>query len=231
MIHAAVVTPCKGRLNYLQQCLPSWLAQDCLPLIEFSIYVVDYGCPDGAADWCVRQDEPRLTTVRVHRDTEFFNLSRARNIGMRRAVDCGAEILAVVDADMQLPPHFLRQYAATMLQNQWELCKILAAGHSPESPCFFGTCVVTSRMFNRVRGYDESLNDYGHEDTDFYWRCERTAPEQVGWLPSDLTHLPGSEEDRVRFYREKNKWSSIEKNFAAIANRDREVNARDWGQP
>lgn len=230
MLKAAIVTTCKGRLSYLKQCLPSWLAQDVLPFIDFRVYVVDYGCPDGAADWCDRQREPKLNAVRAVDNTWPFNLSRARNIGLRTAIADGAEILAAVDADVQLRPWFLRRYAGAMLSNGWELCKV-SAGGTAEDPCFVGTCVVTSRLFMAVRGYDESLEGYGHDDTDFYWRCERQSPGLIGSLPSDLTHLMNAEAERVAFYREKNMQASIEKNFAAIADRGREVNCGEWGRP
>lgn len=227
MLTAAIVTTCKGRLSYLQQCVPSWLSQDAL-LIDYRIYVVDFGCPDGAADWCDQQGEPRVTAIRVVNNTEFFNQPRARNIGMRRAIADGAGILASVDADVQLPGHFLRRYVGTMIHNNWELCKVETDAGEGRT-CFVGTSVVTARLFDEVRGYDEALRGYGHDDTDFYWRCERAAPDRVGALSSDLIHLPNNDDERVRFYCEKDLRASINANFAVVMDRERAVNCGEWG--
>lgn len=237
MLNAAIVTTCKGRIDYLKQCLPSWLDQDVGPLVRFSIVVVDYGCPDKTADWIELSDwtdslarPVGVHAIRVGRDTEFFNQSRARNIGMRRAVAAGANVLASVDADVILKPHFLRQHIGAMLQHNWELCKVATdAGNG--GLCFVGTSVFTSRLFEQVRGYDESLQRYGHDDTDFYWRSERAAPGRVGHLPSDCTHLPNSNEERLRFFREKDFQASIDANLAVAMNRERVVNAGEWGRP
>lgn len=227
MLKAAIVTTCKGRLGYLQQCLPSWLAQE-PGLMDFRVFVVDYGCPDGAADWCEEQRDPRLIAVRASNNTSVFNQSRARNIGMRRAIADGSQVLASVDADVQLKPHFLRRHVGAMFQNGWVLCKVgTDAGEG--RICFVGTSVMTADIFKHVRGYDESLKGYGHDDTDFYWRCERAQPGAVGWLPSDCVHLPNSDAERIRFYDQEKLSDSIEANLAVAMRVDRQVNPGDWG--
>ncbi len=51
----AVIIACKARVHHLRQSLPRWQACDPAP---GQVIVVDYGCPDGAANY-VAQHFPR----------------------------------------------------------------------------------------------------------------------------------------------------------------------------
>ncbi|HET7097660.1 MAG TPA: hypothetical protein VFJ68_09740, partial [Casimicrobiaceae bacterium] len=44
-----IVTPCKGRLQYLRQALPTFVVQKETEVVV--VVVVDYDCPDRTKDW------------------------------------------------------------------------------------------------------------------------------------------------------------------------------------
>ena len=74
----SIVTSCKGRLKYLKQALPTFVAQT-----ESEVVVVDYDCPEGTKEW-VAANFSAVRLVNVTREP-IFNASRARNLGARDA--------------------------------------------------------------------------------------------------------------------------------------------------
>src|SRR3954469_164023 len=92
------VVPCMGRLAFLRQTLPAFLRQ---PAMRYCL--VDYSCPEGCGAW-VERDFPaevasgRLAIERVAGEAHFHK-TRAHNLGARRAVAAGAEVLCFLDAD------------------------------------------------------------------------------------------------------------------------------------
>ena len=91
-----------------------------------------------------------------------------------------------------------------------------------------GLCVVDRESFDVVRGYDEAIHDYGHEDTDFYRRCDN-AGFRRGWLHFEQEHDRCSDEERTMFYAVKDLHVTIAGNGAQIADSSRPVNSRGWG--
>ena len=225
MTNVSIVTTCKGRLSYLKRSLPSWLAQDCGPDIEYDIIVVDFGCPDRAADWCTSLGISRIRTLRAVNDVDIFNLARARNIGGRSS---HAEFLAFVDADIELKPCFIRRHVGAMLARRCNIISdgVLAAGEQ----LTMSLCTVERAVFDSLRGFDESFKDYGHEDTDFYRRCDAHGWHREWWHVDAIIRVC-SDDERTRFYANKNISESITLNAARMADAARPVNTGEWGQP
>jgi hypothetical protein len=180
----SVVVPCKGRLHHLKLTAPALLAQ---PEVEYIL--VDYSCPDRCGDYA-RQHWPRAKVVDVPGE-KYFNLSRARNIGVREAK---APWLAILDADNVVSPDFA-QRVLTLLHDESVLLR---------SEQNSGTLVCRRKAFHQAGGYEESFEGWGSEDCDLTRRLLLGGRRQVR-LPRDIIGvLHHDDNERVRFYREKN---------------------------
>ena len=100
------ITTCKGRLSHLKETLP-----DLARAPDIEVVVVDYDCPDGAADW-VRSSGPDVRIVAVE-DRPLFSASTARNLGAAAAT---ADWLAFVDADVRSARDLRLQILGDLLQ-------------------------------------------------------------------------------------------------------------------
>ncbi len=212
---------CKGRLSHLRVTLPGFLYQ--LPPTG-RLVVVDYGCPDGAFDYCAALNDPRLTAVRLLDGTDPFNLSRARNCGAN-ATPCDA--LCFVDADSLLHGSFLEQ---AMLPLRWGRATLTKRDWRDRKADTCGLCCVRADTFHAVRGYDEAFRGWGPEDWDFYNRVGRIGP--VHGFPPHLypTTLAHSNEDRTRFYEEKDMMRSAGLSGALMGDAGRTVNPDGYGR-
>ncbi|MES2632538.1 MAG: galactosyltransferase-related protein [Pseudomonadota bacterium] len=150
------ITVCRSRLHHLKLSLPKMVAQP-----GASVFVVDYGCPDGTGDW-VRANFPQVTVV-APQDAHKFELARARNLGAAAAIAAGGEWLCFIDADTLIAP----DYTSTVMP-------FLERGgfYRPKSGIgdSVGMCICHRDDFKKVGGYDEVLQGWGMEDRDLYTR-------------------------------------------------------------
>lgn len=203
---------CKGRLSHLKQALPTMLSQDYKGKME--IVIVDYGCPDGTAEWCETQP---VKCVKVTEDTEYFCVSRAKNIG---AMATNSDIILLCDAHNIVKPYFV----STMVRHMQSGYDIVWPEHKP------GSSGCRRETFRSLRGLDESLKLYGWDDTDYLGRA-RAAGYRLLEAPTDLLdtihHTP---EDQVRFYPNKDVQQSIEINRKLCEDLTRVVNIDGYGR-
>ena len=154
----SLITTCMGRLSFLKQTLPNWIATTSFPIV-----VVDYSCPERTGNWIERSGfESRVSVVRqtaeLRNGLPEFNTSKARNAGAA-AVKEG--YLLFLDADTLLSPEF----------ENWLLSKI-----DPGSICLVplhhdtmelgGALATHTSSFMAVRGFDERIQGWGSEDID-----------------------------------------------------------------
>lgn len=222
MPSVSIITTCKGRLTHLRQTFPLMLALDYEGPLE--VIVVDYGCPDGAADYVESEGHARGRAVRVTKHTEWWNMSRARNLGANAAT---GEYLAFVDADYLLQPTYIARAVGAMTATASRL-------GCPSLPhCeLFGACVVEARWIHHLRGFDEALNEngYGWDDIDFYHRstAHGEAPLPLGTgLLEDIKH---GDDDRTRFYSQKDIRAGHQANIALARDTLRAVNPHGYGR-
>jgi hypothetical protein len=213
-----VVIPCKGRLGHLRQTLPYWLNQEKRP---HEILVVDYGCPEQCGDW-VRQTYPDVRVIRVVNQVEYFNISRARNAG---AVQATGDFLCFADADFVAPPDYLERVGRQLLAGHNLVC---VAHYDSGQLGLNGICTVAAELYHRVRGYDESTTTYGLDDTDFYRRCE-AAGGIMGHL-HNCQCISHADDDRLRFYPDRDKAEALQKAAAWLASAPRAVNPDGYGR-
>ena len=183
----SIVTCCKGRLQYLKQALPTFVAQP-----ESEVVVVDYDCPDKTGEWVASHfPDVRLATVT---DAPHFNLSRARNIG---AAQARAPWLVICDADDLLAPSFSSDllrltasgtYQRTLRNTPWGI----------KQQCVPLACETAT--FRSVGGYDDALRGWGIEDLEFIDRLRRAGVREVLGSATVAETLLQSRAESRRYY-------------------------------
>lgn len=232
-----IVIACKGRLHHLKQTLPGFLDQD---VPEYGVIVVDYGCPDDAFDYIRELNHPRLRCIKVKDGTELFSLPRAINIGVNFSA---ADIIAKVDADQLVRPDWLRSQIEAIgeagIARPATFGEPVADGDIYQYPSPLGSArentypgyCMTREAFHAVRGIDEGFVGWGYEDADLCFRVLHHAGlTDAPFVPYRGAFLNHSEDESVRFYAEKNKATSAEKNLARLHQYGRQINPSGYGQ-
>ncbi len=180
-----IVVTCKDRLDHLKLSLPSFLQQN------VSVVVVDYACPQATGAW-VTAHYPEVKVVNVT-DQSDFHLARARNAGARVVTSTW---IAFLDADLLLEPH-------------WMACLALRPGYyfvpMPAKLSMTGCCVVEQSIWQQVGGYDEVIQGWGGDDLGFYLFCRAIGIRPAGWDSATAHVLEHTDEQRTRYYAEKDK--------------------------
>lgn len=206
----SIIVTCKGRLSYLKQTLPTFEAQYYRGPIE--VIVVDYGCPDGTAEWC-----KNLPVRCIKTDDEYFNMSRARNIGACRS---SADILAFVDSHNMLSPSYIQKVV--------EALATTSMVHPDTKP---GSTSFRRSLYHEIRGFDEGLIFYGCDDTDFHRRAANAGHHPPETIDSDLINvLHHTDEEKLRYYANKDLYDNIRINELACSDLSRSVNPNGYGK-
>lgn len=183
MSEICLITTCMGRLAHLQQSLGAAAAQP-----GCSCIVVDYSCPEQCGTW-VEAHYPQVKVVRATGQTAF-NISRARNLG---AAAAESRWLCFFDADVVLDPHFAGRILPSLQSGHYY-------GVLTEDEGLIGPIVCARSDFERVGGYDEVFENWGHEDVDFYMRLSLCGVRRAH-LPQDVsTRVRHDMESRVQHY-------------------------------
>jgi glycosyltransferase involved in cell wall biosynthesis len=188
----AIVTTCKGRLQYIQRTLPLIVSQS-----PKEVVVVDYGCPQHVGDW-VEANYPNVTVVRVTDDPGFC-LSRARNIGARST---STPWICFTDADVVIASGWIEWMRQSLVPGFFYLQEAVGEGRNAET-C--GTVLCTRHDYDLVQGYDEMYRGWGGEDEDFYDRlCP--AGTNKGFFPAHFIHaISHDDSERVFFQSRRDK--------------------------
>jgi hypothetical protein len=184
--------------------------------------VVDYDCPDGTAEWCLRELGPELgERLRVSQVTgqEGFHKTRALNIAAH-AVPPDAEILVFLDADTVAGPGLFAWIARHMTPHRFLIAAPNADGL--DEPDLTGVLAVSRDAFLCAGGYDEDYREYGAEDLDLRLRLHLGLGLEYGELP--LAYLSAIRHDdgmRSRFHREKSLRRSNLRNLVRLSRKMR----------
>lgn len=185
----SLVTTCKGRLAFLKQSLPHMVAQP-----QAEVVVVDFDCPEGAGAW-TESEFPSARVVRVA-DAPLFHLARARNLGAQAA---RAPWLCFVDSDVLLAERFVERVLPDLREGAF----YTASGAEVE---LIGTAICRRDDYLAIEGYDEVMEGWGAEDTDFYIRLGLLGRRREV-LPVDLLRVISHDgETRTRFHAIKDLW-------------------------
>ena len=189
------ITTCKGRLSQLRRSLPHMLAQP-----NSEVIVVDFDCPDRAADW-VSSNYPSIKVV-CATDRPRFNASAARNLG---AAQAQSEWLCFIDADITPCDGFVQILADT-----------LRPGHyyhgAPFFPDKYGTFLCRREDFDRVGGYDEVFDAWSQEDKDLYRRLEWSGLRVAHFDNALLSAEFHNDDLRTRYFGLADRWLGMRLN-------------------
>lgn len=212
----SIITTCKGRLKHLTQTMPNWRNQigD-----NYEIIVVDYGDPDGSADYAEGLNDPRVRAVR--HEAEGFNLSHARNLGAL-AASPKADTLLFIDADIFMTNHSFLNYHKKKILLDGTFVTGWGNGFAVLGYGVSGTCMVNKSEFLFVKGYNEVTIGWGSEDVELYERLERTGLKQVVFQ-NGLMAIAHDDWERTMFYQHKNIHEGNEKNARILRKEFRSV--------
>ncbi len=193
------VVPCKGRLSFLRKSIPSFLSQQTdMPVV---VLVVDYDCPDGTFEWCKSLQNPNLRCIRVLDSGEYFNVSRARNCGVRLA---NTPYIIAMDVDCVAYANIFTELIAPIVAERAIISGVInLKGQAGRSLAAFAR-----KEWNLVRGYDERMQGWGFEDDDFFNRMAALGPAAEVSASKGLDIILHDDELRTRHYREKNQYQS-----------------------
>jgi GT2 family glycosyltransferase len=202
-VKTSVVIATKDRAALLDGALSSLRAQESAP--EYELIVVDNGSSDATP-----------AVARAHGAEYAFvaepNRGKARNAGIARA---SGEVVAFVDDDVVVPPHFLAAHAKAHDEEIFPLAvsgpivNVPDPAHRPKptaanvSRAFFVTCNVSVRTssLRAVGGFDEAFDLYGWEDTELGARLRAHGVKRAFAWDAYLWHIkpptPESLEDAL----------------------------------
>ena len=217
-VKVSVIITCKGRLKQLKQTMVEHLKNKYPYGVEYII--VDYGCPDGTADWVKALNDKRVKCLKILEGTEVFNLSRGRNCGAQVA---SGNIMVFCDADVY-PKDDL--WLRTICNQVCEPGTVMTRPHWKRGGC--GICAVQTEVFHNIRGFDEAMVGWGYEDIDFRGRMEHVG-HVVAYDARMIGVLKHGADNRVQFYPDKNVQASNNRNKRLSATRKGLVNPKGFG--
>lgn len=182
------VTTCKGRLDHLRQTLPRMAAQP-----DSECIVVDYDCPDGAADW-VAANFPEVRLVRVT-NAPLFRKSHAQNLGVAAAV---APWLCLIDADISIDQNFVAGIAPFLGRRTY-------LRPAPLDWNAYGSFVCSKEDFEAIEGYDEALEGCGCSDDDIFRRLEMTGVKPANFPGEWFVGISHDDVARTQYYEIKDR--------------------------
>jgi glycosyltransferase involved in cell wall biosynthesis len=167
-----------NRLHHLQQTLPQNIKDNAsYPFVEFIL--LDYNSTDGLEDWVKENLSVELTSGKLRyfktTDPSYFNRSHSRNMAFLQAT---GDILCNVDADNYTGPDFAN-YINDCFQEDSSIFLVSAFNEELlEFKDAYGRVCMWRDDFYSIGGYDESMESYGHEDTDLYDRLTRLGRKE-----------------------------------------------------
>lgn len=233
-MNISIICACKNRYDALRICLQSWLYFNEVK----EIVIVDWSS-DEPIDHLVDLDS-RIKVVRVDGE-KYFNLSQPLNLAASIATQ---EYIVKFDCDYLLNPYLnffekfsidensfisglsnveaveyydedSKTYSIDYRSMGIEKFKEYVFTYNPLFKYLKGILFVSKKNFDKVGGYDESIDTYGWEDTDILSRLEMLGLEHKTInFDGSVIHLPHP--DRKRFENSKVYNSELEEYYREI---------------
>jgi hypothetical protein len=168
-------TTSMNRLHHIRETLPRNV-KDNLSYDNLEFVLLNYNSTDDIDNWIKENMMDQIKTRRLiyikNNQFKFFNRSHAKNIVTRFA---SGDIVCNVDAD-----NFTGQNFAHFVNDHFHKdSNIFLIGSREGDGNVAGRVCTWKTDFETVRGYDERIVDYGHEDNDLYNRLERHGRRRV----------------------------------------------------
>jgi GT2 family glycosyltransferase len=184
---AVVVLSWNGRDDTLG-CLESLTAVEHAPL---TVIVVDNGSTDGTEE-AVRSIFPNVDLVRTGENLGF---AEGNNVGIRRALELGADFVLVLNNDTEVDPRFVTALLteAGRRTDAGALCSKIFFMNPPDVIWFAGAAFDPRRGYNgRQRGYRQRDSEKFSQVVEIDRACgaamlvSRDVLERVGLFDPDL---------------------------------------------
>ena len=185
----SVVTGCMNRREFLVKALPTWTRS----AVPNEILIVDWSSSESLEK--LVEEDPRIVVVRVT-DQKFWHNSKCHNLEFRLA---RGGIVLHLDSDYLLGPHFFQKHplsaSSFFYAGNWK--KHLLS----DKKSLTGLLYVHRNQLFEVNGYNEHLNEYGHEDDDLFDRLSATGLRRMDLDYETLDHIPHSDVHRYENLR------------------------------
>ncbi len=210
-----LITTCVGRWRFLEQAYSTWCRHlgDTYSIDEVLCVTSDKCCDvTGVKAKQLGMKVEYVDLLAGKRGVPVFHKTRMLNEGAHWAIREGYETLLLLDADTMVLPGFAEQLALVPEQDHFAFCSSPLTKRD-----LAGVLVVNAKDWMSVGGMDESFVDWGSEDLDMRLRLFLSGRSYVRLNPFLLQPLSHSDELRVEFREEKNKYASLERNNALMA--------------
>ena len=180
----SIIIPVRNRTNFLFKTVESICSQT---YTDWEILIIDYGGTDNCES--IKDMFPKESIQYFHiPEYGQWNLSRARNIGIRKA---RGDIIVSLDSDILLDKNVLKVLSDYIkcYENRYiyqiQRTNITENNKYETQPLnsFLGCFQATTKdNFMKIRGFNEDLVLYGWEDQEIIDRFKRIGVNQY-WLP------------------------------------------------
>lgn len=173
---------CMNRLSHLQKTLIKNIEDNNLPG-EVEFVLLDYNSSDGLSEWVKTLTLYLDNGILVYYRTDeplHYKRSHSRNMAFRLS---NADVLCNLDADNYLGKGFADYIIETFRINSENRIFITSNCFSRD---LFGRICVLKNDFQKLRGYDEAITDYGSEDVDLFYRFTNLGYEQIKFDKNDF---------------------------------------------
>lgn len=239
-----IVIPLKNTKEYhrettrLKDCLNS-LQNQAIPYSKIDVIIADI---DSDSYYKKKHkeicDEFKARYIYIKTD-DIWNISRARNIGIRNAQ---ADYVMTTDVDCVFAPDFIEIVLKNVDKNKIIHCRIsdLPKEYSAELDNFlwmnkvstlrpphgYGGCQVFPKKWAfKVRGFDEDYKGWGADDTDFYHRATHDGLKSI-WIEKETSFFhqwhstDNRQEDRIQVNSNRTRCSLTEMGKLPIIRND-----------
>jgi len=161
----SIVTTCMNRIEDLKQTFPLNV-KNCLQYTNFEFVIVDYNSKDGLEEFikdnCKNWYESGIIKYVKTTKPQYYSMTHSRNIGFLAAT---GEIVHSVDADSFVSNTFLDKVnkQAELFPKKAMFTKGIQKLH--------GRLGFYKKEFIELGGYDESIEGYGFDDRDLWFRA------------------------------------------------------------
>lgn len=192
----SLVTTCMNRNDFLYQTLPTWISK---PAFD-EIIIVDYSSKEKCKSIVDQYQNGKITIIEVP-GQRFFNISKARNTGIRH-ISPRSRFTLMIDVDVKIVENFDDIFFDGN-------CRSASRSVCP------GTVLLPTKIIKEVNGYNEYLSGYGVDDDDFFERIIEIpfVHYYYGAIDGYLSHIGHSAELRVANYSNKSENDTIRINF------------------
>lgn len=191
-----IITTCMGRLDFLQQALPTWIEHT-----PAYVTVVDYDCPQNSGHWATSLPDADVGRLKViwltasERDQgrALFNKSRAINVALDSS---RADYVMLIDADTQILGPDLWRWLEPML----ECDRVFIAEPTAAERELAGFLAAPRKAFAKLR-FDEKMPGWAPHDIDMRVRLYLSGrPAVLTVPPGMLQALPHPDSLRTANY-------------------------------